>query len=272
MKIKRLEWIYSISFSVSTILGFTLFGTYVIFQILNSASALNTATIELFLYLFLFLGTVVYITVITMITMKIRITAYINNMMYCHLDADSAMCVLSDSLKVYGRRKPSFGYHMLLSLVYDLKGEYQNALKEYLNIKNGLYSKKIKLGLLYFYLRCCQIDNAKEIVRNIQMKLKYTTQQDVAFLHTAGLYYLEIGEMEKARECLSMAFKKEAQIRNGQFKIARLNCAFDLARLDEKEGSIQEAIEHYRQAAALGPKTWIGQESARRAEALSIKG
>lgn len=189
----------------------------------------------------------------------------------CQLDSEALMKIYFEISKAYGWGQHASKNHMLLSLVLDLQGDYPKALYEAKQVKTAIILRQIKLNLVYFYLRCGQVENARSISQKLFINMRSKTVRDASNLHTAGLYYLESEELSKAQDYFLLASSIEASANNGQRKITRLNCEYDLARLEEKQSNLEKAAEHYRQAAGIGPKTWMGQESARRAEALASR-
>jgi tetratricopeptide (TPR) repeat protein len=147
----------------------------------------------------------------------------------------------------------------------DLSGEYGKALESLRLIRYR--KKKLKNAadtrLLYYCARTGDLPAAEALLPACEARIAEAMGDGRAFaLHAQGLYRLETGDLQKARDLLEDALNS-AQ-RNGTLQGIR----FDLARLEEKEGDAAKASEYYKQAAATGAKTWMGQEAARRAEAL----
>lgn len=152
---------------------------------------------------------------------------------------------------------------------HSLLGEYGKAGESTraIRYKNKKLKNKADTALAYYSARKGNLPAAEALLPGCEARLAEASGDGrAAALHTLGLYALESGDLQKARERLEEALRS-AQ-RNGTLQGVR----FDLARLEEKEGDIEKAVEQLKQAAALGAKTWLGQEAARRAEALASEG
>lgn len=178
------------------------------------------------------------------------------------LDPDAALQELGEFRKLIGNMEKLTQYYM--SFVYDLQGKYSDALaiQQDQKMPKRPVSGLNRLNQAYFMLRCGLKQDALPIVRQYEPAVeKGRGEAILSHVHTIGLYYLESGDMDKALGLLNRAFASPVPI-------VKLNCAFDLARLYLQSGDTEQAMSYFRQAAELGPKTWLGQEAARRFAAL----
>lgn len=269
MQIKQLRQVYNVLYIVTMLLCVALFVFFVLFLVSAFEDNGYSSAFESLSVTVLLLVAVIFVVIGLMLGIVIKIAMVFGFQINDRLDADAAMSVYTEFMKIISRKKGNRGYQVLLSQILDLKGDYTEALNQFLPRKAAHISRRNKIRLVYFYLRCGMLDDAHSIIQPLETKLEKLTSNDPVQLHTAGLYYLETGNLKKAKEYLIVAIFLEKNAPLGSSRISRLNCAYDLARLEEKEGNLEKAIEHYQQAAAIGPKAWLGQEAARRAEALA---
>lgn len=152
--------------------------------------------------------------------------------------------------------------HLYDSMLHDLRGEFARAVEDTLQIAFGhaRLDAVVRWGLAYHYLRDGKPQMAKALIQQLmQTNPALDERARASQLHTLGLHHLEQGELRQAEERL------QAALGLAKRPLTRLNCLYDLARLYEKMGVQDKALEHYRQAAMLGPKTWLGREAAGKA-------
>ena len=152
-------------------------------------------------------------------------------------------------------------YHMYESLKYDLRGEYGSAHECNMSVssKNARLAESAKWDQVYSGIRAGNLPMAENLLGQLaEATPAQNSDLTASKLHTLGLYHLEKGEYTMAEEQLLSSLKQS------KMALAKLNCFFDLARLYEMEDKKEQAAERYRQAAAIGPKTWLGREAARR--------
>lgn len=113
-------------------------------------------------------------------------------------------------------------------------------------------------------LRTGRIEQAESICLLFESKYPNIGHlvQDGGDTHATALYYLKRKDFAKARAFLYGAMKQPLN------NFTLMNICYDIARLEEEQGNVIESIENYKQAAAIGPKTWLGQEAAKRLAAL----
>lgn len=148
----------------------------------------------------------------------------------------------------------------------ELLGEYGKALEEALAVTYGKGGRPAAASarLARYYTRSGNLKAAEELLPSCEAALAGASgDAKAALLHSLGIYKLETGSIREVGELFIEAERLE------KTNLTAMNIHFDRARLAEKEGSRNDAIEHYKQAAGIGPKTWIGRESAKRAAELS---
>lgn len=253
---------YNIIVIVAASLFVVFIATFILFLVAANAIEYDMQAIDFLSFVIILQGVGIFVLLILIVVMVVRTVVRFTTLISCKLDPDAAMCLFEESKKMIGRRKTSDP--IFLRHIHDLKGEYPEALKDYLAKKPANTVPGSRLDLAYYYLRCGMLDDARAIVQPLEPDVVKKQGLRSARLHTLGLYYLELGYLEKAKQLLLVSSYLEEASLGGRVKIARLNCSYDLACLYEKEGNKDQAIAQYRNAAALGPKTWLGQESARR--------
>lgn len=91
--------------------------------------------------------------------------------------------------------------------------------------------------------------------------LKKTKIPKLNILYLQSLLHMERGDIAEAKKIYGIhSFSKP---------IHEMNMRFDRGRLEEVQGNYSGAIAEYQKVASFGLKTWLGQEAARRAQALT---
>lgn len=191
----------------------------------------------------------------------------INALIFTAMDAGTLAEELPVYLKMFGRPAAAEPFRRYFEAWHCmLMGRHEEALGQLsaMEMKMPVFSANAQVMEAVCRLRCGEAEAAAGYCLRAEQAIlmRDAARIDAAQAHAVGLHYLESGEANKARWFLS------ATLRQPHSHWVRLSVSFDLARLEEREGNAETAIELYKQAAALGPKTWMGQEAARRAEAL----
>ena len=160
-------------------------------------------------------------------------------------------------------RRPATGknrnfIHRFEALLYELRGEFGAAEEHAMQIAFGHpgMDDRVKWDLARLYLRQGKPAMAQALIRQLmQTKPAFLETARASQLHILGLNHLEQGDCRQAEERLQAALGLAAK------GLTRLNCLYDLARFYGRQGETEKALLHYRLAAELGPKTWLGRES-----------
>lgn len=186
----------------------------------------------------------------------------------CLLDPEllgrEAQCIYSKNSLYWANR---FNWLYFESVRLDMIGDFSTALELCESMPAFTRaSRDIKeFRLMHFYLRIGELGKATGSIGKIR-KLSDNKSYKYYYILLLGSYYLEMGFYNLAQQFLTEASE------HAKSKRTKLEVCFALARLYEKESNIEKARSLYEQAAALGPKTWMGHEAARRAEALDQGG
>jgi tetratricopeptide (TPR) repeat protein len=216
--------------------------------------------ILLLYFLFLYLKTVM------------GITARMNSLAFTLLDPSLLEEELPGYLQTFGKRRSESEpfrqyYETWICILRGQFGEAQERLAKG-RVCAPMLAASMRAMEAHCLLRRGEPGEAADICKAFEkdILLRGNPGADGNQLHLVALFYLESNERNRAR----WFFQKALELPTSKW--ASLALRYDLARLEEKEGDAGKALEHYRQAAELGPKTWMGQEAARRAEALGSGG
>lgn len=269
MQLKSLRRIYNVLFVFGLTLFLAVIAVFILFLISAIAMDTDLPDLNLLFVIILLLFSAILVDFVISLAIVVRFALRFDAIASYQLDADVASEALGEFMRLFGRRKSSIGLSAMKCQIMDLRGQYHEAVIELANRKVNNLTLRYKLSLVYFYLRCGMVENARTLYEQIKPFLSPTIFHSSAHTHTIGLYHLETVDAENARKYFAASAYLEETALVGKKKIAKMNCEYDLARLEEKEGNFNKAIDHYRQASAIGPKTWMGQEAARRVVALS---
>lgn len=191
---------------------------------------------------------------------------------YLAADMMDAQLLCDETKEAYKRKstnwKKIYGEKYSESTCYSLQGDYDNALKAWEEIPalNQKYANSKLCGRAMILVRMGNLEEAEKSLQKIVEIESSDRAMSASCCRVLGAYYTSIGDTEEARTLLDKAMK------SAKYNTEKMGLFFDLARLEEKSAHDDKAAEYYRQAAEIGPKTWLGQQSARKAEALAAGG
>lgn len=159
----------------------------------------------------------------------------------------------------YGRAYYQAACHALL-------GEHEAALAicEAMPMPSDKYRTTRECNLMMCLVRCGRLSDGALHVDAVYTILDADRKMASSCHRVLGAYFTASGDIEKAVFHLA-----QAQLL-ASFRLEHMGNHYDLAQLAEKQGNMAVAAAHFRSAADLGPKTWFGQEAARRASALEL--
>ena len=102
----------------------------------------------------------------------VKIAVFFNASIDDLLDPETARIVYSEHLKFFAQRRSSQGFHILMSRILDLEGEYEKALEEFLPKKEGRIIRFYRYRLAYLYLRCGRLEDARPILERLEKESK----------------------------------------------------------------------------------------------------
>lgn len=219
---------------------------------------------ELFIFLSLIIaGLIIYYSLHAHFSMLIRerFAYVVSNLMDPALIEADARCVYSKTSRYWAGR---FYWYYYESIRYEIDGEFVRALESCENMpaRSKEASKMKDIERFHLYARMGELGKATALAPTVSaLSLDKTHHYECTML--LGEYYLEMGFLNKAHKCLAEVYPHANSNRT------KLHINFCLARLFEKEGRLGEAVEHYREAADIGPATWMGKMAGTRLEALA---
>ncbi len=196
-----------------------------------------------------------------------RMMRLVKNLGYDKLDPERLAAELHELARVL-KWPPARGnrnlIHRLMALLYELRGQYPQAVDEIMQIDHG--KAGIRDGTRWdaarLYLREGKPEMAWALIQQVMAaNPSYAGPSGPHQLHVMGLLHLERGELRQAEERLRAALALRERGFGG------LNSLYDLARVQERLNQAGKAGELFLRAAALGPGTHLGQEAAKMADA-----
>ncbi len=191
-----------------------------------------------------------------------------NRLAYLATEAMDAELLKEEASHAYPRSggswKTQYGRLYYETIYYNLLGDHEKALEAWkaLPTPNELLRNSKECGLMQRLIRVGRVDEATLHLENAQRIMKSDKRLESGCLRVLGSYYAAKGDGEAGGEYLSQAYAR------AKYRSEKISILYDLGVLAEKLGNQNEAIDYYCQAAGLGPQAWLGQEAARRAEAL----
>ncbi len=163
-----------------------------------------------------------------------------------------------------GSWKTRYGRLYYESFYYCLLGNHEKALEAWKSLPtpNDLLRNAKDCGLMQLLVRAGQVEEAEQYLEDVQRMIMSNEKMAAICMRAVGAFYAAKGDGGAGREYLAQAYSR------ARYSSEKMGILFDFGVLTEKIGKQEEAIDYYCQAAGLAPKTWLGQEAARRAKAL----